>query len=150
MCTNLLNKSNFNSSAVVTLFYEHCYCSPCLPSSIFFIVFFLQWATVTFHLPHHVLKLVAGAIVSELKKINQNIAALSVASSIMDRLSYLLSSARPELGVGPGRSVDRLDQQRSYLMSLGISLFWVINTQLFIAFHSGHEHSLKISVSVIF
>uniref|UniRef100_A0A3B3YZP8 UBC core domain-containing protein n=1 Tax=Poecilia mexicana TaxID=48701 RepID=A0A3B3YZP8_9TELE len=66
-----------------------------------------KWATVTFHLPHHVLKLVAGAIVSELKKINQNVAALSVASSIMDRLSYLLSSARPELGVGPGRSVDR-------------------------------------------
>lgn len=89
------------------------------------------------------LKLVAGAIVSELKKINQNIAALSVASSIMDRLSYLLSSARPELGVGPGRSVDRLGQQRFYLMSLGISLFWVINTQLFIAFHFGLEHSLK-------
>ncbi|XP_035519765.1 baculoviral IAP repeat-containing protein 6 [Morone saxatilis] len=66
-----------------------------------------QWATVTFHLPHHVLKLVASAIVNELKKINQNVAALSVASSIMDRLSYLLSSARPELGVGPGRSVDR-------------------------------------------
>uniref|UniRef100_A0A7N8WZL8 Dual E2 ubiquitin-conjugating enzyme/E3 ubiquitin-protein ligase BIRC6 n=1 Tax=Mastacembelus armatus TaxID=205130 RepID=A0A7N8WZL8_9TELE len=66
-----------------------------------------KWATVTFHLPHHVLKLVASAIVNELKKINQNIAALSVASSIMDRLSYLLSSARPELGVGPGRSVDR-------------------------------------------
>uniref|UniRef100_A0A3Q4I275 Dual E2 ubiquitin-conjugating enzyme/E3 ubiquitin-protein ligase BIRC6 n=1 Tax=Neolamprologus brichardi TaxID=32507 RepID=A0A3Q4I275_NEOBR len=66
-----------------------------------------KWATVTFHLPHHVLKLVASAIVSELKKINQNVAALSVASSIMDRLSYLLSSARPELGVGPGRSVDR-------------------------------------------
>ncbi|KAM4590981.1 dual E2 ubiquitin-conjugating enzyme/E3 ubiquitin-protein ligase BIRC6 [Odontesthes bonariensis] len=66
-----------------------------------------KWATVTFHLPHHVLKLVVGAIVNELKKINQNIAALSVASSIMDRLSYLLSSARPELGVGPGRSVDR-------------------------------------------
>lgn len=66
-----------------------------------------QWATVTFHLPHHVLKLVASAIVSELKKVNQNVAALSVASSIMDRLSYLLSSARPELGVGPGRSVDR-------------------------------------------
>uniref|UniRef100_A0A3B4VL83 Baculoviral IAP repeat containing 6 n=1 Tax=Seriola dumerili TaxID=41447 RepID=A0A3B4VL83_SERDU len=66
-----------------------------------------KWATVTFHLPHHVLKLVASTIVSELKKINQNVAALSVASSIMDRLSYLLSSARPELGVGPGRSVDR-------------------------------------------
>ncbi|XP_018580423.1 baculoviral IAP repeat-containing protein 6 isoform X3 [Scleropages formosus] len=66
-----------------------------------------KWATVTFHLPHHVLKLVAGAIVNELKKINQNVAALSVASSIMDRLSYLLPSARPELGVGPGRSVDR-------------------------------------------
>ncbi|XP_061767077.1 baculoviral IAP repeat-containing protein 6 isoform X1 [Nerophis ophidion] len=66
-----------------------------------------KWATVTFQLPHHILKLVASAIVSELKKINQNIAALSVASSIMDRLSYLLSSARPELGVGPGRSVDR-------------------------------------------
>lgn len=53
------------------------------------------------------LRLVASAIVNELKKINQNIAALSVASSIMDRLSYLLSSTRPELGVGPGRSVDR-------------------------------------------
>ncbi|XP_028983369.1 baculoviral IAP repeat-containing protein 6 isoform X2 [Betta splendens] len=66
-----------------------------------------KWATVTFHLPYHVLKLVASAIVNELKKINQNIAALSVASSIMDRLSYLLASARPELGVGPGRSVDR-------------------------------------------
>ncbi|XP_028323473.1 baculoviral IAP repeat-containing protein 6 isoform X3 [Gouania willdenowi] len=66
-----------------------------------------KWATVTVHLPHHVLKLVASAIINELKKINQNIAALSVASSIMDRLSYLLSSARPELGVGPGRSVDR-------------------------------------------
>uniref|UniRef100_A0A670XUG6 Dual E2 ubiquitin-conjugating enzyme/E3 ubiquitin-protein ligase BIRC6 n=1 Tax=Pseudonaja textilis TaxID=8673 RepID=A0A670XUG6_PSETE len=60
-----------------------------------------------FHLPHHVLKSVASAIVSELKKINQNIAALPVASSVMDRLSYLLPSARPELGVGPGRSVDR-------------------------------------------
>lgn len=68
---------------------------------------YFQWATVTFHLPHHVLKLVANAIVNELKKINQNVAALSVASSIMDRLSYLLSNARPELGVGPGRSVDR-------------------------------------------
>lgn len=66
-----------------------------------------KWATVTFHLPHHVLKLVASAVVNELKKINQNVAALSVASSILDRLSYLLSSARPELGVGPGRSVDR-------------------------------------------
>ncbi|XP_046884773.1 baculoviral IAP repeat-containing protein 6 isoform X4 [Hypomesus transpacificus] len=66
-----------------------------------------KWATVTFHLPHHVLKLVASAIVNELKKINQNVAALSVGSSIMDRLSYLLPSARPELGVGPGRSVDR-------------------------------------------
>uniref|UniRef100_A0A6Q2Y1R4 Dual E2 ubiquitin-conjugating enzyme/E3 ubiquitin-protein ligase BIRC6 n=1 Tax=Esox lucius TaxID=8010 RepID=A0A6Q2Y1R4_ESOLU len=66
-----------------------------------------KWATVTFHLPHHVLKLVASAVVNELKKINQNVAALSVASSIMDRLSYLLPSARPELGVGPGRSVDR-------------------------------------------
>ncbi|XP_056423373.1 baculoviral IAP repeat-containing protein 6 isoform X3 [Hyla sarda] len=66
-----------------------------------------KWATVTFHLPHHVLKSVTGAIVNELKKINQNVAALPVASSIMDRLSYLLPSARPELGVGPGRSVDR-------------------------------------------
>ncbi|XP_023819026.1 baculoviral IAP repeat-containing protein 6 isoform X2 [Oryzias latipes] len=66
-----------------------------------------KWATVTFHLPHHLLKLMAGAIVGELKKINQNVAAVSVASSIMDRLSYLLSSARPELGLGPGRSVDR-------------------------------------------
>ncbi|KAM3606446.1 uncharacterized protein V6R79_016382 [Siganus canaliculatus] len=66
-----------------------------------------KWATVTLHLPHHILKLVASAIVSELKKINQNVAALSVASSIMDRLSYLLCNARPELGVGPGRSVDR-------------------------------------------
>lgn len=77
--------------------------------SVSFYLFFIffQWATVTFHLPHHVLKLVASTIVSELKKINQNVAALSVASSIMDRLSYLLSSARPELGVGPGRSVDR-------------------------------------------
>ena len=36
-------------------------------------------------------------------------AALPVASSVMDRLSYLLPSARPELGVGPGRSVDRYD-----------------------------------------
>ncbi len=66
-----------------------------------------QWATVTFHLPHHVLKVVTNAIVNELKKLNQNVAALSVASSVMDRLSYLLSSGRPELGVGPGRSVDR-------------------------------------------
>uniref|UniRef100_A0A8D0H8S2 Dual E2 ubiquitin-conjugating enzyme/E3 ubiquitin-protein ligase BIRC6 n=2 Tax=Sphenodon punctatus TaxID=8508 RepID=A0A8D0H8S2_SPHPU len=66
-----------------------------------------KWATVTFHLPHHVLKSVASAIVNEIKKINQNIAALPVASSVMDRLSYLLPSARPELGVGPGRSVDR-------------------------------------------
>ncbi|RMC12627.1 hypothetical protein DUI87_10151 [Hirundo rustica rustica] len=66
-----------------------------------------KWATVTFHLPHHVLKSVASAIVNELKKINQNIAALPVASSVMDRLSYLLPSARPELGVGPGRSVER-------------------------------------------
>uniref|UniRef100_A0A8B9PJH6 Dual E2 ubiquitin-conjugating enzyme/E3 ubiquitin-protein ligase BIRC6 n=1 Tax=Apteryx owenii TaxID=8824 RepID=A0A8B9PJH6_APTOW len=66
-----------------------------------------KWATVMFHLPHHVLKSVASAIVNELKKINQNIAALPVASSVMDRLSYLLPSARPELGVGPGRSVDR-------------------------------------------
>ncbi|XP_063047563.1 baculoviral IAP repeat-containing protein 6 isoform X3 [Engraulis encrasicolus] len=66
-----------------------------------------KWATVTFHLPHHVIKVVASAIVNELKKMNQNVAALSVASSIMDRLSYLLPSGRPELGVGPGRSVDR-------------------------------------------
>uniref|UniRef100_H3CIY4 Dual E2 ubiquitin-conjugating enzyme/E3 ubiquitin-protein ligase BIRC6 n=1 Tax=Tetraodon nigroviridis TaxID=99883 RepID=H3CIY4_TETNG len=66
-----------------------------------------KWATVTFHLPHQLLKLVANAIVTELKKINQNLAALSVASSVLDRLSYLLSSTRPELGVGPGRSVDR-------------------------------------------
>ncbi|KAJ7401889.1 hypothetical protein BTVI_91631 [Pitangus sulphuratus] len=70
-----------------------------------------KWATVTFHLPHHVLKSVASAIVNELKKINQNIAALPVASSVMDRLSYLLPSARPELGVGPGRSVDSLLHQ---------------------------------------
>uniref|UniRef100_A0AAV2JLI0 Dual E2 ubiquitin-conjugating enzyme/E3 ubiquitin-protein ligase BIRC6 n=1 Tax=Knipowitschia caucasica TaxID=637954 RepID=A0AAV2JLI0_KNICA len=66
-----------------------------------------KWATVLFRLPHHVLKLVATAVVNELKKMNQNVAALSVASSILDRLSYLLTSARPELGVGPGRSVDR-------------------------------------------
>uniref|UniRef100_A0A4W3K7A1 Dual E2 ubiquitin-conjugating enzyme/E3 ubiquitin-protein ligase BIRC6 n=1 Tax=Callorhinchus milii TaxID=7868 RepID=A0A4W3K7A1_CALMI len=66
-----------------------------------------KWATVTFHLPHHILKSVANAIVNELKKTNHNIAALPVASSVMDRLSYLLPSARPELGVGPGRSVDR-------------------------------------------
>ena len=50
---------------------------------------FFQWATVTFHLPHHVLKSIASAIVNELKKINQNVAALPVASSVMDRLSYL-------------------------------------------------------------
>ncbi|PNJ59096.1 BIRC6 isoform 2 [Pongo abelii] len=68
-----------------------------------------KWATVTFHLPHHVLKSIASAIVNELKKINQNVAALPVASSVMDRLSYLLPSARPELGVGPGRSVDSDD-----------------------------------------
>lgn len=77
-----------------------------LPSSDYRYVLF-QWATVTFHLPHQIMKLVANAIVTELKKINQNVAALSVASSILDRLSYLLSSTRPELGVGPGRSVDR-------------------------------------------
>ncbi|XP_056669227.1 baculoviral IAP repeat-containing protein 6 isoform X17 [Monodelphis domestica] len=71
-----------------------------------------KWATVTFHLPHHVLKSVASAIVNELKKINQNVAALPVASSVMDRLSYLLPSARPELGVGPGRSVDRSEHER--------------------------------------
>ena len=53
------------------------------------------------------LKSIASAIVNELKKINQNVAALPVASSVMDRLSYILPSARPELGVGPGRSVDR-------------------------------------------
>lgn len=80
-----------------------CFSHPLPPASLSF----SQWATVTFHLPHHVLKLVASNVVNELKKINQNVAALSVASSIMDRLSYLLSSARPELGVGPGRSVDR-------------------------------------------
>lgn len=91
-------------------FFFFYYCTNLPPSCSllhFSFHFFLQWATVTFHLPHHVLKLVASAIVNELKKINQNVAALSVASSIMDRLSYLLSSARPELGVGPGRSVDR-------------------------------------------
>ncbi|MBZ3871877.1 Baculoviral IAP repeat-containing protein 6 [Sciurus carolinensis] len=71
-----------------------------------------KWATVTFHLPHHVLKSIASAIVNELKKINQNVAALPVASSVMDRLSYLLPSARPELGVGPGRSVDRSEHER--------------------------------------
>ncbi len=72
-----------------------------------FIFLTFQWATVTFHLPHHVLKVVTSAIVNELKKLNQNVAALSVASSVMDRLSYLLPSGRPELGVGPGRAVDR-------------------------------------------
>ncbi|KAH0509863.1 Baculoviral IAP repeat-containing protein 6 [Microtus ochrogaster] len=71
-----------------------------------------KWATVTFHLPHHILKSIASAIVNELKKINQNVAALPVASSVMDRLSYLLPSARPELGVGPGRSVDRSEHER--------------------------------------
>lgn len=75
--------------------------------SLAYTLIFFQWATVTFHLPHHVLKSIASAIVNELKKINQNVAALPVASSVMDRLSYLLPSARPELGVGPGRSVDR-------------------------------------------
>lgn len=73
----------------------------------YYIPVFFQWATVTFHLPHHVLKSIASAIVNELKKINQNVAALPVASSVMDRLSYLLPSARRELGVGPGHSVDR-------------------------------------------
>lgn len=71
-----------------------------------------------FHLPHHVLKSVASAIVSELKKINQNIAALPVASSVMDRLSYLLPSARPELGVGPGRSVDRYGEVNSHFLKV--------------------------------
>lgn len=78
---------------------------PCVHWTLVPLLF--QWATVTFHLPHQLLKLVAAAMVSELKKLNQNVAALSVASSVLDRLSYLLSSTRPELGVGPGRSVDR-------------------------------------------
>lgn len=66
------------------------------------------------------LKLVAGAIVNELKKLNQNIAALSVSSSVMDRLSYLLPSARPELGVGPGRSVDRSGSTSSCVLDTGV------------------------------
>lgn len=82
-----------------------CLKSLCVAPLICSLLF--QWATVTFHLPHQILKVVANAIVTELKKMNQNVAALSVASSILDRLSYLLSSTRPELGVGPGRSVDR-------------------------------------------
>uniref|UniRef100_UPI00358FA005 baculoviral IAP repeat-containing protein 6 n=1 Tax=Myxine glutinosa TaxID=7769 RepID=UPI00358FA005 len=66
-----------------------------------------KWATVKICLPHYQLKTVAGAVVSELKRLGLYAAALPVAASFMDRLSYLLPSAQGDLGGGPGRPLDR-------------------------------------------
>uniref|UniRef100_A0A8C4Q1J4 Dual E2 ubiquitin-conjugating enzyme/E3 ubiquitin-protein ligase BIRC6 n=1 Tax=Eptatretus burgeri TaxID=7764 RepID=A0A8C4Q1J4_EPTBU len=66
-----------------------------------------KWATVKICLPHYQLKTVAGAVVSELKRLGLYAAALPVAASLMDRLSYLLPSVQADLGGGPGRPLDR-------------------------------------------
>ncbi len=107
LCSCYRFQKNVDVGLLFTPFCMPSCCKCCWNVMSNFIFLTFQWATVTFHLPHHVLKVVTSAIVNELKKLNQNVAALSVASSVMDRLSYLLPSGRPELGVGPGRAVDR-------------------------------------------
>jgi hypothetical protein len=54
--------------------------------------FFLQWATVCFKLHYYTLKTVCSSLVAELKRLHQNNLGLSVASTISDRLLYLLAN----------------------------------------------------------
>ena len=60
-----------------------------------------QWAAVCIDLPHHALKNVCSRLVSEMKRLNQHSAGLSIASAVTDRLGYLLPSSLPEVGHGP-------------------------------------------------
>lgn len=61
----------------------------------------LQWNTVCLELPHCYLKWVCSGLVSELKRQNRHIPALTIASAVNERLNSLLPTQ------AEGQSVDR-------------------------------------------
>ncbi|XP_013417535.1 baculoviral IAP repeat-containing protein 6 [Lingula anatina] len=60
-----------------------------------------KWATVCIRLPHHTLKSVCSTLMTELKKYQQNVSSLPVASAVTERLNSLYPTGQPELGAGP-------------------------------------------------
>ena len=61
-----------------------------------------KWATVCVSQPHCALKTVCSSLVLELKRLHQQNSGLPVASSVADRMSYLLPSS-----LSDSSSVDR-------------------------------------------
>lgn len=67
-----------------------------------------KWETVCIELPHSSLKVVAGTMVMELKSLQRHIPALSIASSVNERLT--------DLAVG-GRVIENDQIQRYHMYS---------------------------------
>lgn len=65
--------------------------------------YIFQWATICLKLPFSTLKTVCTGLVNEMKRLSMNNPGLSVASSIGDRLNYLL----PNNGEGWSNTVER-------------------------------------------
>ncbi|XP_077994932.1 dual E2 ubiquitin-conjugating enzyme/E3 ubiquitin-protein ligase BIRC6-like isoform X2 [Glandiceps talaboti] len=69
-----------------------------------------KWASVCLNLPFCALRSVCNSLITELKRSNQHVPSLSVASAILDRLAALYPAGQPEAShttcVG-GRAIDR-------------------------------------------
>ncbi|KAK3576772.1 hypothetical protein CHS0354_014586 [Potamilus streckersoni] len=61
----------------------------------------IKWATVCLELQHCALKNVCSSLVAEMRRLNQHSPGLSIASTVTDRLGYLLPSSQPEITSGP-------------------------------------------------
>ena len=68
-----------------------------IKSCVFFL--FYQWATVLLEQPLCALKAVCGSMVTELRKLQHNVPGLQVASSVNDRMSYLLPNSQTDSGL---------------------------------------------------
>ena len=67
------------------------------------VVFLFQWATVCISVSHATLKSVCNSLVSEMRRLNLHNPGLSIASSVNDRLGYLLPSSQQD----PGAPIER-------------------------------------------
>lgn len=67
-------------------------------------LFLAQWNTICLELPHSYFKLVASNIVFQLKRLDRQIPALSIASALSERLTDLLVGGRLLEAVNAGHS----------------------------------------------
>lgn len=100
-----LNKKSIKAQKVTSLFRRpfDCCRSKFYTKTLIFLSFH-QWNTICLELPHSSLKIVASNVVFQLKRLEQHIPALTIASTINERLTDLVERGRLLESINSGSS----------------------------------------------